>query len=170
MKPFAHPTKIAPLFGTDLLDFDQGFVRRHAVALFDMDADHDAADGRLDFVFHLHGFDDQYAIPCLDLVPDLDLNVDNGAGHGGCNASLVEWARAIRARCRGCGPFLAVALSVGNLDFVQYLDHDFFRNAIDRNIERALRFSTVSAGGVSDLDGFASSQYPKLIECVTLRK
>ena len=56
-----------------LLDLDQGFVRRYAVAFLDMDADHDAVYGRLDFVFHLHGFDDQYAIACLDFVPDLDL-------------------------------------------------------------------------------------------------
>src|SRR3989338_7964145 len=111
-----------------LLDFDQGFVRRHAIPFLDMDADYNTADRRLDFVFHLHGFDDQYAIACLDLVTDLDLDIDDSAGHGGRHATFMGRARAPGAWCWCRGFFLAVALSVGNLDFIQGLDDDFFRN------------------------------------------
>src|SRR5574340_737200 len=91
------PMRGIPPVHPDLLDFHQGFVGRDAVALLDMDADHDAADRRLDLVFHLHGFDDQHAVTGLDLVSDLDLDVDDGAGHGGRYAALMGGARALCA-------------------------------------------------------------------------
>src|SRR4030067_2554858 len=107
-----HP---APQVNPGLLYFDKSLVRRHAVALFDMNADHDAAHGRLDFVFHFHGFDDQYAIPGFDLVPDLDLDIDNGPGHGGGKDPLLGWARASSTRRGGGMFFLAISISGVNL-------------------------------------------------------
>jgi len=48
--------------------------------------------------------------------------------------------------------FLAIALAAGNLDFIQGFDDDFFRNAIDGNIEWALGFAVVSAAGEFDVE------------------
>src|SRR5512141_583513 len=80
------------------LNLNQRFVRCDAVALLDVNADHDAANRGLDFVFHLHGFDHQYAVARFHGFADLGFSVDDGAGHGSRYAALVG-----RARTAGTG-------------------------------------------------------------------
>src|SRR5512139_2538741 len=47
------------------LDLDQRHVRRHRLALFRKDADDDAGNRRLHFIFHFHRFDYQHAVAGL---------------------------------------------------------------------------------------------------------
>jgi len=76
-------------------------------------------------------------------------------------------ARALGARCRSRGFFLAVTLAAGNLDFIQGFDDDFFRNAVDGNVERTLGFPVVSAAGEFDMEGFTMQRHLEFVWRVT---
>ena len=68
-----------------------------------MHGDDGAGDRRLDFVFHLHRFDDQNAVARLDLVADLDLDIDDCARHCGGDAAGMGRTRTLLGAARQIG-------------------------------------------------------------------
>src|SRR3989344_1103959 len=122
-------------------DLDQDLARVHPSALGPVNGGDFAGDGGLDFGFHLHRFGDQHSLARLDTVAFLDQHIDDVARHGGADV----------ARCAG---LLALAATTAD-EFVERLEHHFFRHAVDGQVEVTLAFSLDAHTGDVAAVGFA---------------
>ena len=106
-----------------------------------MDGLDGAVDRRLHFGLHLHRFGDQHGLAGLDLVALFHQHIDDVARHGGADIA------------RRAGLFALVA-GPGD-ELVEWLEHHFFRHAIQGQVEVALAVGFHAHAGDVDAVGFA---------------
>ena len=72
------------------LDLDEGLAFVDVGAWGDVKSFDHAVLGGFDFVFHLHGFEDQEDIACLDVLPCGDHDADDGSRHKCGDATFAD--------------------------------------------------------------------------------
>ena len=87
-------------------DNHQGCAGVHVGALGSQDLGNGAGLGGHDLVLHLHGFQDQQDLTLLDSLAFLNIDLQNGAGHGGGNGLTGSGGSPLNRR-RSAGNLLA---------------------------------------------------------------